>query len=370
MYLALPHLGCLLVLTLVACLLLRHGRHGRRGSHRDDSRGHHPPPVLLLGHAWTRLAPVPGDPRPARHGLRGHWMDRLPVVLVTPWIDERFVLALPLCLLLRDRFLASPRRRRPVPRGEELAGGQGPRPRPCSLDPASPRRPRCRPRRGDRRLARPGPWLPGANAPFYLLGLWEGLRWALGPSRSWQASRWRGGRGAGPWPCWPPSSRSRSPPAWPWPTTSAGRSRRWCRRSCWASALLGGADRGSSRPSSSSPAPLNLLFPADGMSSPGWTRAGSVCRWSSSTRGIPRRARPGSARTPVRLPRRAGATRAACDRRWSRRNPGLDARQAAAYLDRAVSPRQAWTASRRPGRTRTAPCSCGPDSSRRSSTRP
>ena len=104
-------------------------------------------------------------------------------VLLTPWIDERFVLALPLCLVLRDR----------------LAAAEGP--------PRSPRE-----RWGAAALAALAllPWIlvrlgayaarhdavsgaylhamtPGANLPFYPRGLWYGLRWAWAPLLAWLA---------------------------------------------------------------------------------------------------------------------------------------------------------------------------------------
>ncbi len=174
LYLALPHLGCLLVLTLVACLLLRQGATAAEALTAT---------ILAATTSWFFVSAAWLGYFDSWYILgllvtvfaERWWM--VAAVLVTPWIDERFVLALPLCLLLRDRFLAATE---------------------------APRSPRERWREAGVAAAALLPWVlirlgayaahhdsvtgayvqdmkPGANAPFYLLGLWEGLRWAWVP---------------------------------------------------------------------------------------------------------------------------------------------------------------------------------------------
>jgi tetratricopeptide (TPR) repeat protein len=186
LYLALPHLGCLLVLVFVARLLLRHGFPAWEAFAATtlvatcswffvstawlayfDS-------WYVLGLLLTVFAP-PGE--------------MLAAILVTPWIDERFVLTLPLCLLLRDRAAAatgSPRSARE--RWREAAGG------------AAALLPWMLIRLGAywaHRDTVSGAYVremtPGANWPFYPRGLWHGLRGGWAIVIAWLAGEWRAG---------------------------------------------------------------------------------------------------------------------------------------------------------------------------------
>jgi len=190
LYLALPHLGCLLVLIFLSRLLLR------RGLGEGEAFA---ATTLAATCSWFFVST-------AWLGYFDSWYvlalllavfasrrAMVMAVLAAPWIDERFVLALPLALVLRDADLAA------------LAG----------------------PRASSRRWREAGagaaallPWVvvrlgaywshrdavtdayvlnmaPGANAPFYAAGLWQGLRWAWAPVLVWLGLEWRRGRGTG-----------------------------------------------------------------------------------------------------------------------------------------------------------------------------
>ncbi len=190
LYLALPHLGCLLVLVFVARLLLRRGLgEGEAFAATDAGRD------LLwffvsmawLGYfdSWYVLALLVAVFASRRAMVAA--------VLAAPWIDERFVFALPLALVLRDAALtavAGPRAG--AARWREAGAGA------AALLPWV--------------VVRLGAYLshrdavtdayvlnmaPGANAPFYASGLWQGLRWAWAPVLVWLGLEWRRGRGAG-----------------------------------------------------------------------------------------------------------------------------------------------------------------------------
>jgi len=186
LYLSLPHVGCLLVLTLVACLLLRHGSSNAEAlaaATLAATCSWFFVSTAWLGYfdSWYILGLLVTV-------FAARWV-MLAAILVTPWIDERFVLTLPLCLLLRDRFLAATE---------------------------SPRSTRERWREAGAAAAALLPWLlvrlgayaahrdavsgayvmgmtPGANAPFYGPGLWQGLRWGWMPAVALVALEARGG---------------------------------------------------------------------------------------------------------------------------------------------------------------------------------
>ena len=184
LYLALPHLGCLLVLTLVACLLLR------RGAGTLEALA---ATILVATCSWFFVAT-------AWLGYFDSWYIlalvavvfaprgvMLAAVLLAPWVDERFVLTLPLCLLLRDRCLAVPESVWP-PRGRWSDAGAA----------VLALLPWILIRLGAQLVHRDavsGAYLqamtPGANAPFYLSGLWQGLRWAWVPLLAGLAVEWR-----------------------------------------------------------------------------------------------------------------------------------------------------------------------------------
>jgi tetratricopeptide (TPR) repeat protein len=186
LYLALPHLGCLLVLTLVACLFLRHGAgtlEAFAATTLVATCSWFFVSMAWLGYfdSWYILALVAVVFAPRRVMLAA--------ILLAPWVDERFVLTLPLCLLLRDHCLAATEPvRSPGERWGE-AGAAALALLPWILT------------RGGAQLvhrdAVSGAYLqamtPGANAPFYLSGLWQGLRWAWVPVLAGLAIVWRAG---------------------------------------------------------------------------------------------------------------------------------------------------------------------------------
>lgn len=183
-YLALPALGCLGALGFAAWVMLRRGV-GLAATLAAS--------VLLATCSWffvstawlayfdswlmLGLLAAAFAPRP--------WA--IAAILVSPWIDERFVFALPLMLVLRDRYLA-------------LYAG------PWPPDPRQAERWSC--------AAALLPWLlvrlgahvlghdpvtraylhamhPNARLSFFLFGLWEGLRWAWVPVLGWLGLEWR-----------------------------------------------------------------------------------------------------------------------------------------------------------------------------------
>ena len=176
--------GCLLVLFSIARLLLRHGFPACQAFAATTlaatcswffvSTGWlaYFDSWYVLGLLITVFAP-PGE--------------MLAAIVVTPWIDERFVLTLPLCPVLRDRTLAatgSPRSGRE--RWREAAG--------C----AAALLPWVLVRLGAylaHRDAVSGAYVremtPGANWPFYPRGLWYGLRWGWAAVIAWLALEWR-----------------------------------------------------------------------------------------------------------------------------------------------------------------------------------
>lgn len=186
LYLALPHLGCLLVLLFIARLLLRRGLPA--GEVLAATTLAATCSWFFISTAWLAyfdswyilglLLVVFASPG-----------EMLAAIVVTPWIDERFVLTLPLCLILRDRALAalgSPRSGRE--RGREALG--------CAAA--------LLPWVLIRLVAYLGHYdavsgayvqdmTPGANGPFYLRGLWYGLRWGWVPVLAWLALEWRAG---------------------------------------------------------------------------------------------------------------------------------------------------------------------------------
>jgi len=105
LFLSLPHLGCLIVLGFVARLLLRQGWSGYEAllaaivmatcSWFFVSTG-----WLAYFDSWCVLALL------LVSFARREWV-LAAAVLAGPWIDERFVLALPLALVVRDRYLES-----------------------------------------------------------------------------------------------------------------------------------------------------------------------------------------------------------------------------------------------------------------------
>jgi hypothetical protein len=186
LYLALPPLGCLLVLLYVARLLLRQGlpvwdAFAATALAATCSWFFVSTAWLAYFDAWYILGlliTVFGAPG-----------EMLAAILLTPWVDERFVLTLPLCLVLRDRAAAA-------------AG--------------SPRSGTERWREAGVAVAALLPWIairlgayaahhdavtgayvqgmtPGANLRFYPRGLWYGLRWAWVPVLAWLALEWRSG---------------------------------------------------------------------------------------------------------------------------------------------------------------------------------
>lgn len=104
-YLALPQLGCLLVLGYVAALMLRQGHESGSAlaatvlfatcSWFFISTG-----WLAYFDAWYVLGMLLVAFSPSRATVIG-------AILTAPWVDERFVIALPLCLLVRDRQSAA-----------------------------------------------------------------------------------------------------------------------------------------------------------------------------------------------------------------------------------------------------------------------
>ena len=191
LYLALPHLGCLLVLIFVARLLLR------RGLGEGEAFA---ATTLAATCSWFFVST-------AWLGYFDSWYvlalllavfasrrAMVVAVLAAPWIDER-------ALSSRCRWRwcsATPR----------LTAAAGPRPG------------AARWREAGAGAAALLPWVavrlgacqaiathvtdayvlamaPGANAPFYASGLWQGLRWAWAPVLVWLGLEWRRGRGTG-----------------------------------------------------------------------------------------------------------------------------------------------------------------------------
>jgi tetratricopeptide (TPR) repeat protein len=190
LYLALPHLGCLVVLAFLARVLLRHGwREGETlaATVLAATCSWFFVSMAWLGYfdSWYILALLV-----AVFARRGALVI---AVLVAPWIDERFVLALPLVLVLRDRYLAATIGLRPrTQRWREAAISA------AALLPWG--------------FVRLGAYLshhdtvtgayaqamtPGANGPFYASGLWQGLRWAWVLVLAWLGREWRADRRTG-----------------------------------------------------------------------------------------------------------------------------------------------------------------------------
>jgi hypothetical protein len=186
-YLALPGLGCLLVLTLIAALLLRHGFTALQALAATLTAA--TCSWFFVSTAWLAyfdswyvlgLLVTVFAPRGAL----------VAAALATPWIDERYVLTLPLCLVLRHCYadsagLAAPGRARW--RDAAWAG--------LALVPW------LLIRLGAVALHRDpvtGGYLqamtPTANGPFYAVGLWEGLRWAWIAPLTWLAVETRAKR--------------------------------------------------------------------------------------------------------------------------------------------------------------------------------
>ena len=174
LYLALPHLGCLLVLTLVACLLLRHGANAGEAFAAATLAA--TCSWFFVSSAWLGYFDSWYVLGLLLTVFAARWV-MLAAILVAPWIDERFVLTLPLCLLLRDRFLAAtepPRSARERWR-EAVAAG-------AALTPWLLVRLVAYTARHDAVTgAYAREMTPGANSPYYLVGLWQGLRWAWVP---------------------------------------------------------------------------------------------------------------------------------------------------------------------------------------------
>jgi len=188
LYLALPHLGCLLVLILVARLALLRGL----GSGPALAAS-----ILVATCSWFFVSTAwlaYFDSWYVLGLLLAVFAPRramLAAILVTPWIDERFVLTLPLCLILRAGAAADPAR---AARERWREAGWA----------AAALLPWALIRLGAyafQRDAVSGAYArdltPGANTPYYLLGLWEGLRWAWVPLVAGLALGWRRGRRAG-----------------------------------------------------------------------------------------------------------------------------------------------------------------------------
>ncbi len=187
-YLALPHLGCLLVLIFIVRLALRRGL---------DWGEAFAMAALLATCSWFFVST----------GLLGFFDSwyllgllvlvftedlRLAAaaVIVTPWIDERFVIMLPLSLLLRWQYRAAfcaPSEgtadwRETVRLGAALL--------PWLLirvgallaghDPVT-----------ERLLQERNTHLNSVGAEYYLLGLWQGMRWAWIFVMSWLIFTWR-----------------------------------------------------------------------------------------------------------------------------------------------------------------------------------
>jgi tetratricopeptide (TPR) repeat protein len=190
LYLALPHLGCLLVLFFLARLLLRHGwgaGEALAATVLAATCSWFFVSMAWLGYfdSWYILALLL-----AVFGGRGALVA---AVLAAPWIDERFVLSLPLALVLRDRYFAATAGPLPRARRWREAGICAAALLPWALV-----------RLGaymGRHDAVTGAYVqamtPAANAPFYASGLWQGLRWAWVPVLAWLGREWRAGRRAG-----------------------------------------------------------------------------------------------------------------------------------------------------------------------------
>jgi hypothetical protein len=195
-YLALPHLGCLLVLTFIVRLMGKHGFDGW-----ESFAG----AMVMATCSWFFVS----------MGLLGFFdswyvlgllflvfvQDRRGVVaaiFITPWIDERFVIMLPLCLVLRWQYFKvfyGPRDARADLRGMAwlcaallpwllvrvgaFASGH---------DPVT----------GN--FVRDMPAHQGAvKARSYLLGAWEGARWAWLFVAAWLVLSWRENRWRSVW---------------------------------------------------------------------------------------------------------------------------------------------------------------------------
>ncbi len=188
LYLALPHIGCLLALAFIARLLLRAGFGG-----------------------WEALAAATIAATCSWFFVSADWLayfdswyilglliaafaptwEMLAAILVTPWIDERFVLALPLCLLVRDRYFAASGSPRSAPERWREAALCGAALLPWILV----RLGAYAANRDAVSAAYVEGLIPLANGPFYPLGLWHGLRWAWVPVLALPALEWRAGRG-------------------------------------------------------------------------------------------------------------------------------------------------------------------------------
>ncbi len=186
-YLALPGIGCLLVLTLIAALLLRHGFTVIQALAATLISA--TCSWFFVSSAWLAyfdswyvlglLVTVFAGPGAL-----------VAAALATPWIDERYVLTLPLCLVLRDCYRESTGAAEP---------GRG-RWRDAALA-AGALLPWLLIRLGAVALHRDpvtGGYLhamtPTANGPFYAVGLWEGLRWAWVAPLTWLAVETRAKR--------------------------------------------------------------------------------------------------------------------------------------------------------------------------------
>jgi len=187
LYLALPHLGCLLVLFLVARILLSCGLGGWESLAATTiaatcswffvSTG-----WLAYFDSWYVLGLLLVAFSPGRR-----WA--VAAILVAPWIDERFVLTLPLCLAIRARCQAAfgtPRSPRELRSDWALFG--------AALLPW------VAVRLGAFALGHDsvtGLYLreqtPARNIRFYAAGLWQGLRWAWVFVLAWLARERRAG---------------------------------------------------------------------------------------------------------------------------------------------------------------------------------
>jgi tetratricopeptide (TPR) repeat protein len=189
-YLALPHLGCLLVLIFLARLLLRHGLGAGEAFAATTLAATCSwffVSMAWLGYfdSWYILALLLTVF--TRRGVM------LAAILAAPWIDERFVLALPLALVLRDRYLAATAGPRPGSERWREAGACA-----MALLPWIAVRLGAYLSRHDAVTAAYVQGMtPGANGPFYAAGLWQGLRWAWVPVLAWLGLEWRRSRRTG-----------------------------------------------------------------------------------------------------------------------------------------------------------------------------
>ena len=193
-YLALPHLGCLLVLIFIVRLMRKHGCDGWESFAATTllatcswffvSTG-----LLAFFDSWYVLGLLLFAFAPDLRVV-------VATVLITPWIDERFVIMLPLSLALRLEYLGTfggPRQRRDDLRELAWLG--------AALLPWL--------------LIRLGAFFAGhdpvtgsylrdipnrqgvVEARYYLLGAWQGIRWAWLLVAAWlvfacrEHQRWR-----------------------------------------------------------------------------------------------------------------------------------------------------------------------------------